>query len=175
MTCWVYPDSVTIHDLAIIQQVKNIKFGKNIIIDPYVFIDAAKNIKIGSNVHISMFSMLTGGENIIIGDFVTISSHCNIMSGSDDFTSPKIGNPTTHESFREIKRGEINIGNFCRIGTESIIMPGVTIGEGAVVGANSVVTKNLDPFGIYIGNKKIGERNKKEIEKEYDNFLKFTI
>ena len=113
--------------------------------------------------------------DIIIGDFVTISSHCNIMSGSDDFTSPKIGNPTTHESFREIKRGEINIGNFCRIGTESIIMPGVTIGEGAVVGANSVVTKNLDPFGIYIGNKKIGERNKKEIEKEYDNFLKLTI
>ena len=165
-------ESLYIHELAIIQNNKNIEFGKNIIIDPYVFIDAAKKIIIGNNVHISMFSMLTGGEDIIIGDFVTISSHCNIMSGSDDFTSSKIGNPTTYDSFRCIKRAPVVINNFCRIGTESIIMPGVTIGEGAVVGANSVVTKNLEPFGIYIGNKKIGKRNQKEIYSEYEKIQK---
>ena len=48
------------------------------------------------------------------------------------------------------------------IGANCTIMPGVTIGEGAVVGANALVNKDLDPWGIYVGVpcKKIGEREK---------------
>jgi galactoside O-acetyltransferase len=47
----------------------------------------------------------------------------------------------------------------------------VVIGEGAMVGANSVVTKDLQPWGIYVGNKKVGERNKEEVLKNYEKFL----
>jgi galactoside O-acetyltransferase len=40
-----------------------------------------------------------------------------------------------------------------------------------MVGANSVVTKDLQPWGIYVGNKKVGERNKEEVLKNYEKFL----
>ncbi|MCR5303076.1 MAG: acyltransferase, partial [Lachnospiraceae bacterium] len=48
------------------------------------------------------------------------------------------------------------------IGANCTLLPGVTIGEGAVVGANALVTKDLEPWGIYVGSpaKKIGEREK---------------
>ena len=52
-----------------------------------------------------------------------------------------------------------------------MILPGVNIGEGAMVGANSTITKDLEPWGIYVGNKKISERNKEEVLKNYERFL----
>lgn len=57
------------------------------------------------------------------------------------------------------------------IGGNSVILPGVTIGEGASVGAGSVVTKDLEPWGVYVGNKRIGWRNKEEVLKNYKKFL----
>ena len=42
-------------------------------------------------------------------------------------------------------------------------MPGVTIGEGAGVGANSVVTRDLEPWGVYIGNRRYRERNREAV------------
>jgi len=47
----------------------------------------------------------------------------------------------------------------------------VTIGEGAMVGANSVVTRDLEPWGIYVGNKRIAERNKHAVLENYETFL----
>jgi len=66
------------------------------------------------------------------------------------------------------------IGKFAVVGANSVVLPGVTIGEGASVGACSVVTRDLDPWGIYIGNKKIGERNKQGVLDNYAQYLKET-
>ena len=49
------------------------------------------------------------------------------------------------------KKGDIVIGDYVWIGVNVIINPGITIGENAVVGANSVVTSSLEPYGIYGG------------------------
>ncbi|MHA1212533.1 MAG: CatB-related O-acetyltransferase, partial [Candidatus Heimdallarchaeota archaeon] len=51
-----------------------------------------------------------------------------------------------------IKKGEIEIGNAVWIGTQAIILAGVTIGDGAIIGAGSVVTKNVEPYSITVGN-----------------------
>ena len=58
--------------------------------------------------------------------------------------------------------GDVVIGNRVWIGYRAIILPGITIGEGAVVGAGAVVTKDVEPFAIMAGNpaRKIGERSK---------------
>ena len=56
--------------------------------------------------------------------------------------------------------GDVVIGDRVWIGYRAIILPGVSIGEGAVVGAGAVVTKNVEPYAIVAGNpaRKIGER-----------------
>jgi galactoside O-acetyltransferase len=150
---------------------ENIEFGKNIIIDDYVLIYAKNKIKIGNYVHIANFTSITGGNNLELGDFSAISQGCRILTATDDFKDVGFGNSTVDNEFRNVKSEPISIEKFCIIGANSTILPGVTIGEGATVGANSVVTKSLEPWGVYIGNKKIANRNKKEVLENYEKFL----
>ena len=51
-----------------------------------------------------------------------------------------------------------------------MVLPGVNIGEGATVGANSIVTRDLESWGIYIGNRKIGTRDREGVLKNYERF-----
>lgn len=150
---------------------ENIEFGKNIIIDDFVFIYAKKRIKIGNNVHIASFTSITGGEEFVMEDFTALSSGVRIFTGTDDFKTWGFGNSTIDEKYRNIKRAPIYIGKFGIIGANSVILPGVAVGEGATVGAGSVVTKNLEPWGIYIGNHRVGDRDKEGVLKNYKNYL----
>lgn len=106
-----------------------------------------------------------------MSDFSAVSQGCRILTATDDFKDFGFGNSTIDNDFRNIKSLPISIGKFCIIGANCVVLPGVVIGEGATVGANSVVTKNLEPWGIYIGNKKVGTRNKEEVLKNYEKFL----
>jgi galactoside O-acetyltransferase len=150
---------------------ENIDFGKYIIIDDFVLIYAKEKIKIGNYVHIASYSSISGGGEFIMEDFSGLASGCRIITGSDDFKDWGFGNPTISNEFRNVKVGTIKLERFSIIGTNSVILPNVTIGEGATVSANSVITKDLEPWGIYIGNKKVGTRNKEEVLKNYEKFL----
>ena len=150
---------------------ENIDFGKYIIIDDFVLIYAKEKIKIGNCVHIANFTSITGGNNLNIGNYAAISQGCRILTATDDFKDYGFGNSTISNEFRNIKSSPIRIGDYCIVGANSVVLPGVSIGEGATIGANSVVTKDLEPWGIYIGNKKVGTRNKEEVLKNYENFL----
>ncbi|MFW2602027.1 acyltransferase [Aliarcobacter butzleri] len=151
--------------------IENIEFGKNIIIDDFVLIYAKERIKVGNFVHIASFSSVSGGGEFIMEDFSGLSSGCRIITGSDDFKDWGFGNPTIDNQFRNTKIGKVEIGRFAIVGANTTILPNVNIGEGVAVAANSLITKNLEPWGIYVGNKKIGERNKKEVLKNYEQFL----
>jgi len=151
--------------------VDNIRFGKNIIIDDFVLIYAKEEIIIGDFVHIASFTSISGGGGLVMGDFSGIASGCRIITGTEDFKGKGFGNPTIDNSFRNVKTGAIGIGKFSIVGANSVILPNVVIGEGAMVGANSVVTRSLEPWGIYVGNKKIGERDRVAVLKNYEAFL----
>ena len=150
---------------------ENITFGTNIIIDDFTFIHARGEIVIGNYVHISNFTSLTGGAKITIGDFVGISQGCRLLSATDDFKEWGMGNSTVPEEFRNVKRAPITIGSFVVIGANSVVLPGVTIGEGAAIGAGSVVTRDLEPWGVYIGNKRIRERDREGAMKTHARFM----
>lgn len=149
---------------------ENIEFGKNIIIDDFTLVYASGPIKIGNYVHIASFASITGGGNITIGDFSAISQGVRILSGTDDFTDWGFGNSTIEEKYRNTKRLSIKIGKFCIVGANSVVLPGVTIGEGSTVGANSVVTKDLPPWGVYIGNNKLKNRDKNAVIENYKRY-----
>ena len=151
--------------------IDNIDFGKYIIIDDFVLIYAKERITIGNYVHIANFTSITGGNNLVIGNYAAISQGCRILTATDDFKEYGFGNSTISNEFRNITSSSIKIGDYCIVGANSVVLPGVTIGEGATIGANSVITKDLEPWGIYIGNKKVGDRNKVEVLINYEKFL----
>ena len=165
---------VEIYEPARISGIKNIEFGKNVVIDSYTFIYANKKMKIGSNVHIASFVFLSGGDVIEIGDFVGVFQGAKVYASTDDFKDWGFGNITIDEKYRNPHRAPISIGKFAVLGANSIILPGVTIGEGVSVGACSVITRDLEPWGIYIGNNKVGERNRQGVLDNYERYLRET-
>jgi acetyltransferase-like isoleucine patch superfamily enzyme len=100
------------------------------------------------------FGCLLDGRKfeIRIGDDVSIGPEASILTLGHDPQSPGF----------EDRGGEVIIGDRVWIGYRAIVLPGVTIGEGAVVGAGSVVTKDIAPYTIVAGNpaRKIGDRNR---------------
>jgi galactoside O-acetyltransferase len=104
-------------------------------------------------------------------DFSGLASGVRIVTGSDDFKDWGFGNPTINETFRNVRRAPVYIDKFCIIGANSVILPGVTVQEGAAVAAGSVVTKDLEPWGIYVGNRKVGERDEKGVLANYKKYL----
>ena len=142
-----------------------IRFGKNIIIDDFVLIYAADEHVIGDYVHIASFTSITGGGKFHIHDFACLSSGCRILTGSDDFLGEGLTNSTIPSEFRAVKRDVVTIKKHAIVGANTVVFPGVTIGEGCAVGAGSVVTRDLKPWGIYVGSpaRRIKERPKDKI------------
>jgi putative colanic acid biosynthesis acetyltransferase WcaF len=96
-------------------------------------------LKLGDGVAVGWFAELDARGGIEVGDNTNISSHVKIITGSHDVDDPDF---TT--DFRPVK-----IGNHCWLGTGAIVLQGVTIGNGAVVAAGAVVTKNIPPYEIW--------------------------
>lgn len=107
-------------------------------------------IKIGDNVNIEQNVHIIGRSSIIIERNVTIAGHCSIVDVvhpyDDVFSKIKIGERIAKEEF------PVYIGENSFIGFGSHISPGVTIGKNCVVGANSVVTKDVPNFSVVAGN-----------------------
>jgi len=145
-------DSVFISDKASIYNPKNISLGSNIRIDDFCILSAGeKGIVIGDYVHIACFVILIGNELININDFVGISSRTAVYSSSDDYSGSFLTGPTIPNQFKKIDSRPVIFESHSIIGSGSVILPGVTIGEGTAVGALSLVTKNLDSWSIYTG------------------------
>lgn len=95
-----------------------------------------KNLKLGLKTDIGAFSYINAKYGVTIEDYVQIGSHCSIYSVST------IDN----------KDGPVILKKNCRIGTHSVIMPNITVGENSVIGAFSYVNKdipaNVVAFGV---------------------------
>jgi len=94
-----------------------------------------ENLILGKNFDIGEFTYINSKFCVTIQNNVKIGSHCSIYSNST------IDN----------KQGPIHLEKNCKIGTHSTIMPNVSIGENSIVGAYSLVTKNIPPNEIWFG------------------------
>lgn len=94
-------------------------------------------------------------DKLYIGNFVCIGAECVILMGGNsthrmDWISLYPFMASIAESY--VSRGDTTLGDGCWLGMRSMIMPGVTIGEGAVVAAGAVVTKDVPPYAVVGGN-----------------------
>lgn len=106
--------------------------------------------KVGKDVFIGDSVKVDSGhaDLIYIGDHAHITGGCRLLCHQRDLSNYYVGNDAAKLPYR---LGEIHIGKGCMIGMESMIMPGVTIGEGAIVGAFSLVTKDIPAWTIATG------------------------
>lgn len=166
--------NVKIAKNCLIIGVSNISIGNNVIIDCFCSIIASNNgyLKIGSYVHIAAFCHLLACEGIEIKDFSGLSQGVKIYSKTDDYSGDSMTNPTVPNLYKSMKKGKVVINEHAIIGAGSVILPNVVIGEGASIGALSLVSSNLKSWTIYIGNplKKLSKRSKNLLEKK-ENFL----
>ena len=170
------PKNLKIFEYTKIINPEYVFIGDNVVIDDFCLLYAKANspIKIGSWVHIACFTSLSGGS-ITIENFVGISGGCRIYAGSEDYKNGALMNPPIPEKYRNVNRAEIILKDFSFIGANSCVMPGVTIGEGAIAGTGSIIRGDLEPWGVYIMKNgkmvKINERNKKKTYEIRDKLI----
>ncbi len=164
--------NVQISRKASIYSAGRISIGDDVRIDDFCVLSG--KITIGNHVHIAVYVALFGGNTgIVMEDFTGLSSRSVIYAESDDYSGNHLTNPTVPEEYLGILKGQVILHRHALCGTGVTILPGVEIGEGTSVGSMSLVTKSLDPWGIYVGIpcRRIKERSKKLLELEQE-FLK---
>ena len=128
-----------------------VELGNHVAIDMGVYLSTSATI--GDYVHIAPYACIIGGgeSKLIMEDFSGISAGCKIICGGDDFTKGMM-NPQVPIQYRSPKITIITFEKFSCVGVNSVVMPGVTLKEGSVVGSNSTLTKDTEPWTIYVGN-----------------------
>lgn len=152
----------------------NISVGNHVRIDDFCILSG--KINMGSYIHISAYTALYGKYGIILEDFVTVSGRVFIYSQSDDYSGDFMTNPMLPGHLRHEISGAVTLGKFAIVGAGSIILPGVTIGEGAGIGAMSLVNTDVERWKIYAGipARMKKDRSKKllELYKKYQETLR---
>lgn len=168
-------ENVLISKDARIYSPHKISIGNNVRIDDFCILSG--EITIGNNVHLAPGVQLAAGAGkITLKDFSGLAFNTVVTASSDDFSGKSLTGPTVPEKYKKSKKvGEIVIGRHVIVGTSCTILPNVNIGDGASIGALSLVSKNLEPWGVYIGvpAKRIKNRSKDllELEKDYKSSL----
>ena len=166
--------NVLLSDKSSYYNCAKIQIGNNVRIDDFCVLSAGVGgIFIANNIHVAVYSSLIGSGKIVLSDFSNISSRVSIYSSNDDYSGIAMTNPTIPTEFTNVTHADVTIGKHVIIGSGSIILPGVIIGEGAAIGALSLVKKDCEAFTTYAGSplKRIGKRsnNLLEVEKLFLN------
>lgn len=134
----------------------------------YTHVSPRRAIKTGKGVTFSPDAVFSNAERIEIGDFSNIGSRCHlwaghhharIVIGPNVLFGPEVmltaatyryndGHPVAKQAMDE---ADIVIGRDVWLGTRAIVLPGVTIGEGAIIGADALVRSDIPPFAIAVG------------------------
>jgi acetyltransferase-like isoleucine patch superfamily enzyme len=145
---------------AIVEKKSLVSLGNNAEIQDYVIIKTfTSEVKIGEYSQLNPYTVIYGGVGVSIGNNVMIGPHCMIAAGTHDYI--QVDKPMRFAG--NLDKGPIIIDDDVWIGANCTISDGVHIGKGAVIGANSVVTKNVNAFDVVAGcpAKKIKNRLEK--------------
>lgn len=158
-------EDVFISEHAIIKHPSLCDIGHHNAIDNGVTIST--ELIMGDYIHIAPYVVVIGGKKskLILKDFSFIASGTKIVCGSEDYTGGGLVGPTIPEEYRKINYTTVTFEKYAGCGVNCSIMPGVTLSEGSILGANSLLTKNTEPWTIYVGSpaKPIKMRDKESV------------
>lgn len=136
-----------------------LKMSKNVRVYQGFHIRSPKGISIGEGSSIGPKVLLDGRSGLTIGKNVTVAYEAIIWTLNHDYNDIHFCG----------KGAPVVVNDYAWICSRSIILPGITIGEGAVVASGAIVTKNVPPYAVVAGipARVIGERQKKDWEYGY--------
>lgn len=158
-----YGTEVLIGRHVVLYQPEKLEIGNHVRIDDFTIISG--NVKLHDYIHISQFCGLYGGESgITMHDFSGLSSKCSVYAVSDDYSGLSMTNPMVPRDYKPYSIDKpVTICRHAIIGCNTVVLPGVTVGEGTSVGSMSLCNKNLESWSIYTG---IPAKRKKERKKD---------
>ncbi len=155
---------------------KNIITNPKIIVGDYTYYDDPEDVRNFEKNVLYLFDFIE--DNLIIGKFCQIATNARFimnganhsMSGISTYPFKVIDKSRRKTSMDVTSKGSTIIGNDVWIGNSATIMPGIKVSHGAIIGASSVVTKNVEPYSIVAGNPA------KLIRKRFsDEIIKFLL
>jgi acetyltransferase-like isoleucine patch superfamily enzyme len=111
-------------------------------------------LELGDYIHIAPDVVIIGGKKtkLTLKHFSFIASGTKIVCGSENYVEGGLVGPTIPVEYRNLIFKPVVFEMFSGVGVNCSIMPGVVLGEGSVVGANSLVTKSTEPWTVYVGS-----------------------
>jgi len=131
---------------AFLAKVIFLKCGRQVVVRKNAYFGSGSGIEIGDYSEIGLDAYLN--RDVTLGSHVLMGQRVTILTTNHEFEDPNV--PIHHQGSRE--RKPVHIGSDVWIGANCIILPGVTIGDGAVIGAGSVVTRCVAPLAVVAGN-----------------------
>lgn len=125
--------------------------------------------KIGRRVHIAPKVFVSGGGDFTAHDYSCVATNTSIITATEVLKDgARCSGPMVSADQRNVMRGKVILHKDAFIGAAAIILPDVEIAQGSVVAAGVTISKNTDPWGIYVGARtnKVADR---EIVKHIDN------
>ncbi len=137
------------------------EIGENCYIEPPFYANhAGAHVHFGKNVYCNFGVTLVDDTNIYVGDYTMFAPNVVVSTAAHPIL------PELRERAYQYNT-EVHIGRNCWIGAGALIMPGVTIGDNTVIGAGSVVTKDIPPNVVAVGNPCRVMREISERDREY--------
>jgi acetyltransferase-like isoleucine patch superfamily enzyme len=138
-----------VHPRATVQVSRNIRFGRKTTVHPYSrIIISGGRLSIGTESNVQSFSTIAAGDSeVVIGDHVRVGPNCNLLGENHRFERRDV--PIHKQG--NVPKG-LRIGDDVWIGSNSVILPGVQLARGCIVGAGSVVTRDVPEYVIVVGN-----------------------
>ena len=166
----VHGTNVLVSRFANIYNAKNLILHDHIRIDDFTVISCKGTVEIMNYVHIGPQCMISSSTRIILGNYTGLSCGVKLFGGCDDFSGDYLTNPTVPSKYLNVQHGDIILEDHALIGSNAVILPGVSIKHGAAIAAASLVKKDIEEWTICGGcpAKKIKDRSKKCLELQRD-------
>lgn len=150
-----------------------LRAGKAWHIGEFTSVQRVQYFQIGHRFSLGRFCVVNALGGVILGDFSGIGPFSQIMSSTHNFRKEKITGLPYGLSSRPLETAPVIIEKHVWIGAGTVILPGVRIGENAVVAAGSLINKDVPPFSMVAGvpARLVIQRSKEELESSEGEFI----
>jgi len=142
---------VMIHERVTMINIENISIGSHVRIDPEVVLLATGPLTIGCYTHIAPGVFIAAKAGFEMRNFANIAHGARIYTVNDDYSGNHLMGPTIPADLLKLNAAPVLMEEHANIGAGAIVLPGVTLAEGSVLGALSMVGKSTEPWMIYGG------------------------
>jgi acetyltransferase-like isoleucine patch superfamily enzyme len=143
-------DDVLIFAQALILRPEMVSIDTGSRIDDFTRIEGGQGVEIGRHVHVSSFCSIFAGGACTLGDYSCLAEGARILTGSEQLDAAM--SSVAPGDWRHVETAVSVVDHLAFLGTNSVVLPGLTVGVGGVLAAGAVLTRPLPPWEVWAGN-----------------------